>query len=69
MATAFSPDAIQEVSFPQGTVRYSDRGTGPALVFVHGLLANHLLWSRVIPPLVSHFRCIAPDLPLGAHQL
>lgn len=68
MATAFSPDAIQEVSLPQGTVRYSDRGTGPALVFVHGLLANHLLWSRVIPPLVSHFRCIAPDLPLGAHS-
>ena len=44
------------------------QGTGPTLVFVHGLLANHLLWSRVIPPLVSHFRCMAPDLPLGAHS-
>jgi pimeloyl-ACP methyl ester carboxylesterase len=61
--------AFQEVSLPQGTVRYYDQGTGPMLVFIHGLLANSLLWSRVIPHLVSHFRCIAPDLPLGAHSL
>ncbi len=68
MATAVPSSASLEVSLPQGTIRYSDQGTGPTLVFVHGLLANHLLWSRVIPPLVSHFRCIAPDLPLGAHS-
>ena len=68
MATIASLSAFQEVSLPQGTVRYSDQGTGPTLVFIHGLLANRLLWSRVIPQLVSHFRCIAPDLPLGAHS-
>jgi pimeloyl-ACP methyl ester carboxylesterase len=68
MATTIPLGAIQEVSLPQGTVRYSDQGEGPTLVFVHGLLANHLLWSHVIPPLVSNFRCIAPDLPLGAHS-
>jgi len=68
MVTAVPLGAIQEVSLPQGTLRYTDQGTGPTLVFVHGLLANHRLWSRVIPPLVSHFRCLAPDLPLGAHS-
>jgi pimeloyl-ACP methyl ester carboxylesterase len=68
MATAVPPGVIQEVSLPQGTVRYSDQGAGSTLVFVHGLMANHLLWSRAIPSLVSHFRCIAPDLPLGAHS-
>ena len=68
MATIASLSAFQEVSLPQGTVRYYDQGTGPTLVFIHGLLANRLLWSRVIPQLVSHFRCIAPDLPLGAHS-
>ena len=68
MTTAVPPGATKEVSLPQGTLRYTDQGAGPTLVFVHGLLANHLLWSRVIPPLVSHFRCIAPDLPLGAHS-
>src|SRR5206468_2053704 len=59
MATIASLSAFQEVSLPQGTVRYYDQGTGPTLVFIHGLLANRLLWSRVIPQLVSHFRCIA----------
>src|SRR5712692_755090 len=68
MATIAPLGAFQEVSLPQGTVRYCDQGTGPTLVFIHGLLANSLLWSRVIPRLVSHFRCIAPDLPLGAHS-
>jgi pimeloyl-ACP methyl ester carboxylesterase len=68
MATAVPPGAIQELSLPQGKVSYFDQGTGPTLFFVHGLLANHLLWNRVMPPLVSHFRCIAPDLPLGAHS-
>src|SRR6266851_9025152 len=68
MATVSPLGAILEVSLPQGTVRYSDQGTGPTLVFLHGLLANRLLWGRVIPCLVSHFRCIAPDLPLGAHS-
>jgi pimeloyl-ACP methyl ester carboxylesterase len=68
MVTTASLSALEEVSLPQGTVRYYDQGTGPTLVFVHGLLANRLIWSRVIPQLVSHFRCIAPDLPLGAHS-
>jgi pimeloyl-ACP methyl ester carboxylesterase len=68
MATVAPLGTFQEVSLPQGTVRYYDLGTGPTLVFIHGLLANSLLWSRVIPHLVSQFRCIAPDLPLGAHS-
>jgi pimeloyl-ACP methyl ester carboxylesterase len=69
MTTAAPLGAFQEVALPQGTVRYCDQGAGPTLVFIHGLLANSLLWSRVIPRLVSQFRCIAPDLPLGAHSL
>jgi pimeloyl-ACP methyl ester carboxylesterase len=68
MATIAPLGTFQEVSLPQGTVRYCDRGNGPTLVFIHGLLANSLLWSRVIPRLDSQFRCLAPDLPLGAHS-
>src|SRR6266487_5487234 len=68
MATVAPLDAFQEVSLPQGSVHYCDQGTGPTLVFLHGLLANSLLWSRVIPRLSGQFRCIAPDLPLGAHS-
>ena len=58
-----------EVLLPQGVVRYRDEGSGPVLVFVHGLLVNSALWSDVIPLLSSRFRCIALDLPLGAHSV
>src|SRR5215469_14707624 len=68
MATVAPLGTFREVSLPQGTVGYYDQGAGPTIVFIHGLLANSLLWSRVIPRLVSHFRCIALDLPLGAHS-
>src|SRR5262245_25601141 len=67
--TAFAPlGAFQKVPLPQGTLCYRDEGRGPTLVFVHGLLANNLLWSHAIARLTSQFRCIAPDLPLGAHS-
>src|SRR5260221_3066991 len=67
MATVAPLDAFQEVSLPQGTVRYFDQGTGPTLVFIHGLLANGWVLSRVIPRLVSQFGCIAPQLPSRPH--
>jgi pimeloyl-ACP methyl ester carboxylesterase len=69
MTTLATHNAFQEISLPQGTVRYVDQGTGPALVFIHGLLANSSIWSRSISLLAPHFRCLAPDLPLGAHAL
>jgi len=52
-----------------GTIRYRDTGTGPVLVFVHGVFVNGLLWRNVVPELSKHFRCIVPDLPLGAHAI
>lgn len=67
MTTFVASYAFQEISLPQGTVRYVDQGSGPILVFIHGLLANSQLWSLVITHLQAHFRCLALDLPLGAH--
>lgn len=55
------------ITLPQGPVRYHDSGTGPAIVFVHGLMVNADHWRAVVPRLNDSFRCIAPDLPLGAH--
>ena len=60
-------DTYKEVSLPQGLVRYQDHGSGPTLVFLHGLLVNSALWRDVVSLLSGQFRCIAPDLPLGAH--
>ena len=59
----------REVQLDHGTVRYRDEGQGQVLVFVHGLFVNADLWDAVIPRLSGQYRCIAPDLPLGAHHV
>jgi pimeloyl-ACP methyl ester carboxylesterase len=58
---------MNEVKLPQGTVRYRESGSGPPIVFIHGLLVDGRLWRKVTPTLSEHFRCIVPDLPLGSH--
>lgn len=58
-----------EISLPQGVVRYRDEGKGPTLVFLHGLLVNSALWREVIAALSGQFRCLALDLPFGAHTV
>lgn len=58
----------KSIELPQGVLRYRDVGEGEPLVFLHGLLVDGLLWRHVIAELRSEFRCIAPDLPLGAHR-
>ncbi|MBE8521261.1 alpha/beta fold hydrolase [Amycolatopsis sp. H6(2020)] len=58
------------VRLPAGEVRYCERGTGAPVVFVHGVLTNAELWRKVVPDVAAAgFRCLAPDLPLGAHDL
>ncbi|HEY5853309.1 MAG TPA: alpha/beta hydrolase [Aldersonia sp.] len=55
---------------PGTTLRYHDRGDGPPVVFVHGLLVNSGLWRHVVPGLVdAGLRCLTPDWPLGSHSL
>lgn len=52
-----------------GTIAYRERGTGPVLVFVHGVAVNGDLWRNVAPALAAGRRCIVPDLPWGSHRL
>jgi pimeloyl-ACP methyl ester carboxylesterase len=59
----------QVLDLPRGRIAYHDVGSGPAIVFVHGLLVNANLWRKVVERLAPDFRCIALDLPLGAHTL
>jgi len=60
----------REVALPQGTIRYRERGSGEPIVFLHGVLVNGDLWRDVVPRLAdAGYRCIVPDLPLGAHEL
>src|SRR4029453_6472584 len=51
-------------------IRYHETGNGPAVVFVHGLLVNADLWRTVVPGIAAAgYRCIAPDWPLGSHEI
>jgi pimeloyl-ACP methyl ester carboxylesterase len=58
------------IALPQGEIRYCERGSGRPVVFVHGVLTNAELWRAVVPGVArAGFRCIAPDWPLGSHEL
>ena len=59
----------RELDLPQGRLRCFDAGSGPPIVFAHGLLVNANLWRKVVTRLSPEFRCIALDLPLGSHTL
>jgi pimeloyl-ACP methyl ester carboxylesterase len=53
-----------------GTIEYRERGSGPPVVFAHGVGVNGDLWRNVAPALAeAGHRTIAPDLPLGAHSI
>jgi pimeloyl-ACP methyl ester carboxylesterase len=59
----------KSVELPQGTVSYRDSGEGEPLVFMHGLLMNGTIWDSVVADLQATYRCIVPELPLGAHPV
>lgn len=48
---------------PDGEIAYTEWGTGPAAVFVHGVTVSGALWRHVIESLSDTTRCIAVDLP------
>lgn len=58
------------MTLPQGDVRYFERGEGQPVVFIHGVLVNADLWRHVVPDVAdAGFRCLAVDMPLGAHEI
>jgi pimeloyl-ACP methyl ester carboxylesterase len=68
MDPALGAEKIAELA--SGRIAYAERGSGPVVVFIHGLLVNANLWRKVVPLIAdAGFRCIAPNWPLGAHRL
>jgi len=41
---------------------YSISGSGPAIIFVHGIGARKTAWDKVVLHLKDHFTCISYDL-------
>lgn len=48
-------------------ISYVDEGTGPVVLFVHGVFTNARLWRNCVRLLSGHRRCVAVDLPGHGH--
>ncbi|QDY77079.1 alpha/beta fold hydrolase [Streptomyces qinzhouensis] len=59
---------MPQVTLDQGTIHYRDTGEGEPVLLLHGYLMGSRLWDPVVERLAPDFRCITPDLPLGAHR-
>lgn len=44
-------------------LRFREVGSGPTLVFVHGLAVSSRYWVPLMTELAANFHCVAPDLP------
>jgi pimeloyl-ACP methyl ester carboxylesterase len=71
MSISESLGARASIEVPRaGTIEYRESGSGPPIVFAHGVGVNGDLWRHVAPPLAADgHRCIVPDLPLGGHSI
>ena len=59
----------REIDLPAGRIRFREAGEGKPIVFVHGFLVDGRLWSGVVDRLSDRYRCLAPDWPMGSHQV
>ncbi|WIM93402.1 alpha/beta hydrolase [Actinoplanes oblitus] len=61
---------MRNVTLSAGTVEYDDTGgDGPVLVFLTGIFVGVTLWRHVVADLRTGHRCLALELPLGAHRV
>jgi pimeloyl-ACP methyl ester carboxylesterase len=45
------------------SVTYTETGTGPVVLLIHGMAGSCENWQAVIEPLARHYTVVAPDLP------
>jgi pimeloyl-ACP methyl ester carboxylesterase len=68
METAELQAHRRDATTTSGAVSYLDAGRGRTAVFIHGLIANSLLWRHVISAVANEQRrCVAVDLPGHGH--
>ena len=53
MARSEALGIVHEVDLPAGRICYRERGEGPPVVYVHGLLVNADLWRKVVPDVAA----------------
>lgn len=62
MTNQAAPPSVRFVEVPSGQIAYTDTGSGPVALFVHGVLMSKHLWRKQIAALSDVRRCIAVDL-------
>ena len=71
------PVLTETVKLQGRQLHYLDVGSGPVILFVHGLLGSHRNWVHLTDRLSSAYRVVAPDLfghggsakPMGDYSL
>ena len=51
------------VSLHGRSVTYTETGSGPVLLLIHGMAGTYETWRAVIEPLALRYTVLAPDLP------
>src|SRR5687768_11003031 len=69
MVSSMAITSLQRIELASGPIEYRDVGSGPPVVFVHGLFTDGGLLRDVVPLLTASRRCIVPTWPLGSHRL
>jgi pimeloyl-ACP methyl ester carboxylesterase len=59
---AYDNISKHSVATPSGRIAYTESGSGPVALFVHGVLLNSHLWRHQLEQLADLRRCIAVDL-------
>src|SRR4030095_7771684 len=62
MTTSVVSANTRTIQTPSGRIAYTEQGTGPVALFVHGVLLNGHLWRHQLAHLSDIRRCIAVDL-------
>src|SRR6202051_300363 len=62
MSSQQTSTTIHSVETPSGRISYASGGSGPAALFVHGVVLNKHLWRHQLAGLSDVRRCIAVDL-------
>jgi pimeloyl-ACP methyl ester carboxylesterase len=62
MSEKKSAPVHRSVHTTSGRISYTEQGTGPVALFVHGVLLNGYLWRHQLEDLSDIRRCIALDL-------
>src|ERR1700736_1894320 len=52
----------RSIDTPSGRISYTEAGSGPVALFVHGVVLNKHVWRRQLTGLSDTRRCIAVDL-------